>query len=256
MTRVRISSAVIYMFLVAGIIGLFGCAKPEQPSVESAAPAVPAAPAELPAPSDPAVLAPPQSGEVQAKIATIYQGTVSLDTSREEPYLTGDFNGDLYLDLAVIVKPVEGKLGDVNHELANWLRGDPIAKDPPPVSAPDPKNPAPAPDVHQGPVAVRMESSDILLAIIHGYGPDGWRNPEATQTYLLRHAVGKEMSMQPKKEILAAARKGVLMAPARGDVLREALGGQPGFIYYNGAKYKWFDPKTYKLEGPGQQSPH
>ena len=252
MTTVRISSAVICLFLVAGTIGLSGCAKPDQPSVESATPAAPAPPSELPAPSDAAVLAPPQPGEVQAKVNTIYQGAVSVDTSEAQPFLTGDFNGDLYLDLAVIVKPVEGKLGEINHELANWLKGDPLADSIPPPKVPtSADHPSP-----QGSDIVRMEGGDVLLAIIHGYGPDGWRNPEATQTYLLRHAVGKEMNMQPKKEIVAAARKGVLMAPARGDVLRETLGGQPGFIYYTGAQYKWFDPKTYKVEGPGQQSPH
>jgi hypothetical protein len=32
----------------------------------------------------------------------------------------------------------------------------------------------------------------------------------------------------------------------RGDVIAQSLAGQSGFLYYDGAKYAWYDPRTYK----------
>jgi hypothetical protein len=200
----------------------------------------------MPPPSPPD-LSKPLPAEVQAKINSVYQGTVTVDSGREQPFLVGDFNGDLYQDLAVVVTPVDGRLDDINAELANWIRDEPLKS----VLA------SPLVLVHKMPsdVKVRVERGDVLLAIIHGYGPDGWRNREATQTYLLRGAVGDGMKTELKKDLVAAARKGGKIPSIRGDFLSETLGGRAGFVYYNGAHYVWFDPKSYKAPAPAE-SPH
>jgi len=36
--------------------------------------------------------------------------------------------------------------------------------------------------------------------------------------------------------------------------LKQTVNGQSGFLYYNGAKYGWYDPLTYK-PSPGEDSP-
>ena len=226
--------------LVSGLFGVSGCVRPEQPAME--APAQPVPPPEQPPPPSPSDLPKPEPAELEAKIDRVYQATLKVEVGHEPPFLVGDFNGDLSQDVAVVVKPVDSKLEDINHELANWLRGDP-------VEAVLPKSQVvknPTPDDHR----IRIEPGDTLLAVIHGYGPDGWRNVDATQTYLLRHSVGKDMRTESKKDIVAAAKKGAKVPPVRGDVISETLGGESGFVYYNGARYLWFDPKTYKPEAP------
>jgi hypothetical protein len=200
----------------------------------------------MPSPSPPD-LSKPQPDEVQAKINSIYQGAVTVDSGRDQYFIVGDFSGDQYQDLAIVVKPVDGRLEDLNSELANWIRDEPLKS----VLV------SPVVLVHKSPgdLRVRVSQGDVLLAIIHGYGPDGWRNKEATQTYLLRGAVGNDMKVVLAKDLRVAARKGGKIPSIRGDFLSETLGGRAGYVYYNGAHYVWFDPKSYKPEAP-VASPH
>src|ERR1044072_9835924 len=75
------------------------------------------------------------------------------------------------------------------------------------------------------PAPVLATPNDLLLAVVHGHGPYGWRNTEATNAYLLRNAVGRQMTLGPFKRALAATngRRGLLTL--RGDVIKETLGG-------------------------------
>ena len=34
----------------------------------------------------------------------------------------------------------------------------------------------------------------------------------------------------------------------RGDVIAQSIDGQAGFLYYNGARYGWYDPRSYRLD--------
>ena len=247
MFRARMCTLCLSLLITAAAIWLAGCAKPEQPIVEPAATAEPAPPPDSLPPPSPDNLSKPQPDEVEAKVNRIYQGTVTVDSGREQSFLVGDFNGDLYQDLAVIVKPVDARLDDINSELANWIRDEPLKS----VLA------SPLVLVHKMPkdAKSRVARGDVLLAIIHGYGPDGWRNKEATQTYLLRGAVGEGMKTELKKDLVAATKKGATIPSIRGDFLSETLGGRVGYVYYNGAHYVWFDPKSYK-EQAAAASPH
>ncbi|MGB8507624.1 MAG: hypothetical protein WCD76_04400, partial [Pyrinomonadaceae bacterium] len=180
-------------------------------------------------------LSPPLPAEISAALARTYQHNVDFD-ERGARAVAGDFNGDGSLDLAVVVRPSKGKTGELNGEYANWIVEDPMK-----VAVPDPRSF----DPHQGVQKLspdtgltRVEANDTLLVIIHGHMEAGWRNPDARQTFLLRNAVGDEMKSGKRSDVASEARKG--MPRLRGDVIREKLGGEAGFLYWTGAKYGWF----------------
>jgi hypothetical protein len=83
------------------------------------------------------------------------------------------------------------------------------------------------------------------LAIIHGNGPRGWLDPEATQTHLLRDVVGTDMKTLPFKTAVKVYR-GVRPFPTvYGDLIQQTLIGQSGFLHFAGGVYGWYDPKNY-----------
>jgi hypothetical protein len=96
---------------------------------------------------------------------------------------------------------------------------------------------------------LRVEANESLLAIVHGEGPAGWRNPEATQTWLLKNAAGSGMVTRPGKEFVAANR-GRSLPQIHGDLIAEVLRESPGHLYYTGASYAWYDPKTFVAVPP------
>jgi len=55
-----------------------------------------------------------------------------------------------------------------------------------------------------------------MLAIIHGVGSQGWRNPEARQTFLLKNVGNDDMEAQTLKSLRAGKYKQRL-PPLRGD---------------------------------------
>lgn len=221
------------VLLVAVVI--CGCARPpEEPRVEQpAAPEAvqpPAPPAVEPKP-DPAIkLPPPTPGEVRNAIARMYKDSVIVDTGR---FFVGDFNGDGWQDVAVVVKPAQGMLAELNNEVANW-----ILEDPQKVVLPDPTKTTQQLSPHTEPT--RVEQSDMLLAVLHGYGPAGWRDPQARQTYLLKNAVGNNMKAERLAEALQIVPRNASLPKLRGDVISEAIAGEPRLLYYTGAKYAWY----------------
>ena len=52
-----------------------------------------------------------------------YEDAVSIDSSRT--ILVGDFNGDNSEDVAVVVRPGQGKIAELNSEYVNWILEDP-----------------------------------------------------------------------------------------------------------------------------------
>jgi hypothetical protein len=224
------------IFLVAVIV--CGCVKPpEQPRAEQPAPpeAVqpPAPAAEEPKPEPALKLTPPAPGEVRNAIARTYQNAVIVDTGR---FFVGDFNGDGFQDVAVVVKPAEGMLAELNNEVANW-----ILEEPQKVVLPDPTKTTQ--QLPHRPDPTRVEQSDILLAVLHGYGPAGWRDPRARQTYLLKNAVGNNMKSEQLAQVLRMVRAKGTLPKLRGDVISEAIAGESGLLYYTGAKYAWYRTK-------------
>jgi hypothetical protein len=90
------------------------------------------------------------------------------------------------------------------------------------------------------------------MVVIHGHGASGWRNQEAMSTYLLKNAVGSGMSLQTMKEASSAAKSKANPVNLRGDVIKQTLGGEPGFLFWTGADYAWHSLKNNKV--PDRQS--
>jgi hypothetical protein len=147
-----------------------------------------------------------------------------------------------------VVKPAPGKLPEINDELANWILVAPAR-----LATPTQKD-MPYPEVHAKLISRRrvlVDEGDVLLAVIHGFGSNGWRDPQATQTYVLKNAAGGQMKTREHKQVLRANSEEKLPR-LRGDVIAQTIGGQSGFLYYDGAKYDWYDPRGYKPAPPAR----
>ena len=237
-----------WFVVVMGSVPLCGCAKaPAQPVVEQ--PSVPQASEAVslpPQPTEMPKLPPPKLEEVQHAVKRIFKDAVVIDASRTPSFLVGDFNGDLSQDLAVILRPAEGKLSELNQEFPNWIAREPLKE----VLIPKSKVLAtagakPSPNAAAG-QTVRFEQSDVMLAIIHGEGPKGWHDPEAMQTHLLREVVGANIRVLPFAGAVKAY-KGIKPFPnIYGDLIQQTLIGQSGFLHFTGGIYGWYDPRNYK----------
>lgn len=203
-----------------------GCNQQRQLAVEAPPVAQPfqaAAPVQMPR------LSPPKLLEVQAAVKRVFKDAAVIDTSRSPNFIAGDFNGDLSQDIVVVLRVAPGKLADMNEEFPVWMLRDPFASSRP------------------GMPRLRVEENDVLLAVIHGYGAHDWRDPQATQTYLLKNAVGSRMEVHVGKEFVTE-NTGKKIPRLHGDLIGEVLRGSAGYLYYAGETYAWYDPKTFKGE--------
>jgi len=186
-----------------------------------------APPAYQPTPeSTPVRLAAPAAAklsEVQEAVRRVFKDAAIVDTNYNPNYLAGDFNGDGSQDIAVILKPA--KLDLMNQELPPWLVREPRAKR-------DPR------------LKLKIEKDETLLAVIHGYGTNDWRDPDATQTFVLKNVVGNDLKVHTGKEFVSANTGRKLPLP-QGDLIGETVQGSPGYLYYASATYSWYDPKTF-----------
>ena len=229
----------LFLFLIAAAVISLACAAAKQASREDSAEATTP-------PPQPTVTAPqaspesrkasgpsaPTLAEVQEAVARVYLDAVVIDTSRGESFIVGDFNGDGSEDIAVVVRPAKGALSKLNSEYANWIVEDPqkvVTLDPNKSAQPSPGAPKP----------VRVQRDDLLLLILHGYRQAGWRDELARQTFLLRNAVGENIRAQSLNEASKAAGGKGAQPRLPGDVIKERLKGQEGFLYWASAKYVW-----------------
>ena len=91
---------------------------------------------------------------------------------------------------------------------------------------------------------IRIDKDEPLLAVIHGYGANDWRDPDATQTFVLKNVVGSDLRVHTGKEF-AEAHSGKKLSRPQGDLIGETVQGNEGYLYYAAATYSWYDPKTY-----------
>lgn len=174
---------------------------------------------------------PPTPAEARSALERIYKLAVVFDESRPDSFVAGDFNGDGSGDLAVAVRPSPGRLGEINDELlANWIIADPRKAIP---FDPDKATQTTLP----GPGPVKIEQGDVLLAVIHGHGTEGWRSPEATQSYLLKGAAQGLRAVPVRGYPLALAVRRNLNPGA--DIISGRLAGADGFLYWSHGKYVW-----------------
>ncbi|HEX6732940.1 MAG TPA: hypothetical protein VF074_23165, partial [Pyrinomonadaceae bacterium] len=158
---------IVLLLFVASL--LFGsCNKSNSPLVETP-------PAYQPPPTAPIVQVPtvvaPKLNEVNDALERVFKDSAIIDSGTKPSFVAGDFNGDAIQDLAVAIRPAPGKLAEINQEYPPWLLRDPFLSEIPKTGT------------------LRINDNDLLLAIIHGYGPNDWRDPQATQTFLLKNAV-------------------------------------------------------------------
>jgi hypothetical protein len=184
-------------------------------------------------------LPPPKAMEIHDVVRRVFKNAAQVDTSHNAYYLVGDFNGDYSQDIAVVIKPVESKISEMNEDYPPWMLKDPFQPNLPPQLRKEP---------------LRVNANEDLLAVIHGYGAEGWRNEQATQTYLLKGAVGANLTTQSAKSSLDASH-GKKMPKLYGDTIAQVLKGDSGFLYYTGAGYAWYDPSTY-APGNDQRMTH
>src|ERR1041384_137462 len=166
----------------------------------------------------------PKQIEVQNKIKQVFKDAAVLDPNHNPNFLMGDFNGDASQDLAVIIKPV--KLEEMNQEFTPWLLRAPRAN-----------------KVDRA--RLKIEKDEALLAVIHGYGTNDWRDPDATQTFVLKNVVGNDMKVQTGKEF-AEANSGHKLPRPQGDLIGETINGARGYLYFATSNYSWYDPRTFK----------
>ncbi|HVF88597.1 MAG TPA: hypothetical protein VNH22_00930 [Blastocatellia bacterium] len=234
----KIFLASLYLALV---FGLAACAKPEQVIKEESAQS-------LEAGNPPVEVLPPQTNipqptvdEVRTCIDRNFQETVRFQPSGIKNFFAGDFNGDGSQDIAAVVKPIKERLPDINSAVANWMIADPVALAARSLGA-EARSVSSKPSV--------TEEDGSLLAVVHGFGIQGWRDPEARQVYLLKNATGDSLRTVRQGEVGQGGSNDGPMPHLYGDIIQQRLAGESGFLYYTGSGYEWFTPRLYRKELP------
>ena len=178
-------------------------------------------------PQSPVPLPPPTITDVRAALQRVFGN--DLATNQTGVFVIGDFDGDRSQDLAVIVRPNVARLRDLNNPLANWIVEDPARAYLPPQNQSVVHLPPKPP-------AVLVRRGEPQLAIIHGYGRGGWRDPQARQAYLLKNGSAEHLTVDDlPKELTTLA--GVV--PGERNVIAERIQGRSGFLFWTGATYAW-----------------
>ena len=216
------ASALLTVSLLA-LPMLSACSSAPKPKAEAPPPVYQSTPASA-APVTPSIAMAPKLAEVQNKIKAVFKDAAVLNPNHNPNFFSGDFNGDASQDLVVILKPV--KLEEMNQQFTPWLVRDPRSK----ISTR---------------VRPQIQKDETLLAVIHGYGTNDWRDPDATQTFLLKNVAGTDMKVQTGKEFVEANTGRKLPRP-QGDLIGETIDGTQGYLYYATSTYSWYDPKTFQ----------
>ena len=221
----------LYVFTIAlFLLGLAGCGN-KNPNGESRV-EKPIAPAPTPlakkSPEPQPKLPPPTKAEVETAFHRVFGDSLVAEHGIPQFFIVGDFNGDASEDLAVIARPAPGKLDDVNSELSNWIIQD----------ADKAFIPTPNKKVVSLPKAElpKIEKNEEVLAIIHGFGPTGWRNPDARQSYLVKHAAAPFRGIAPSVSQKAIR---AMKLPVETDIINEVRNSKKGFVFWTGGVYAW-----------------
>lgn len=223
------------ILIIAACVIFAACTKPAQTNAINSPPASPGevqtkAPAnEQPKPQTTAAR-PPTAVEAKDALQRVYRGAVVAGDSAT--FVTGDFNGDGSEDIAIVVTPAGNMIAEINSEFANWILADPKR-----ASVFDPKKRVQSLPAQTGPV--KVQAGEALLAIVHGHGPNGWRDRDATQSYLLKNAAAAGMRVVPLKEFPPALKVKEKGAMSRADVISGTISRKAGFLYWATGKYAW-----------------
>jgi hypothetical protein len=231
-----ISFTLARAFCVAGILLLLQACSGKSASnndarVEKPLPVATPQPSPTASATPAAKLPPPTQAEVEAALHRVFGDDLVAqpnDGNGHAAFIVGDFNGDESEDLALIARPAVGKLDDINSELANWILQDADKA----FVIPQGKT-AVAPPKQDHP---RVERGEQVLAIIHGFGPMGWRNRDARQAYIVKHGaaifVGIARSISQKSIR-------TMHLPYETDIIKEVRNNKKGFVFWTGGVYAW-----------------
>ena len=219
----RQKATAILTVSLAALLIFSACTSAPKRKAEAPPPTYQSTP-ETATPLTPSVANAPKLAEVQNKIKTVFKDAAVLNPNHNPNFFSGDFNGDASEDLVLILKPVN--LDDMNRQFAPWLVRNPRSN----LSTR---------------VRPEINKDETLLAVIHGYGSNDWRDPDATQTFVLKNVVGADFKVQTGKDFTEANTGRNLPRP-EGDLIGETIDGTPGFLYYATSNYSWYDPKTFK----------
>jgi hypothetical protein len=166
--------------------------------------------------------------EVESAVHRVFDDNLVLEQGATPTFIIGDFNGDQSEDLAVIVRAAPGRLAELNDRVANWSIQDADNFFVPPTDSRAVRPPAIAP--------ARLARGEQVLAIIHGYGAQGWRNSEARQAYLVKHAAATLVGTAPSvnQEAVRAMR-----LPVTTEIIQEVRNNRKGFLFWTGVQYAW-----------------
>jgi hypothetical protein len=231
MSRAKSLSLVRLLLAVAILAALQSCTSNHAQSVEK--PIAVATPQPTPAgsPVAPPKLPPPTKAQVEEAFHRVFGEDLiaqSGEGSGQPTFIVGDFNGDQSEDIAIIVQPSAGKLDDINSELANW-----IIQDADKAFIAPPGKTVVVPPKQERP---RVEAGEQVLVIIHGFGPRGWRNPDARQAYIVKHAAATFEGTAPsisQKAIRA------MHLPVETEIIKEIRDKKKGFLFWTGGAYAW-----------------
>lgn len=226
--KIMVSNPTVHILCFAVALSFLAACSSSKPPTTELPPATQANPIE-PAAQTAKTLPPADFKAVEAAVSRVFKDAASIDTSHKPIFVGGDFNGDQSADIAVVIKPAADKLTQMNEEFPNWILRRPLG------------------DVEFGSPRLRITATEELLAVIHGYGPDGWRDPQATQTYLLKDAVGSGMETRSANDLKSAS-AGKKLPQLRGDVIAQVIQGKQGFLYLSNSTYGWYDPQTFTGE--------
>lgn len=234
--RANLTLIFLKLLIIAGCVIFAACTKPSQSDATNSAPAsagesqtkVPTN--GQPKPETTPVRLPPTVANAKDALERVYRGAVVA--GEPATFVTGDFNGDGSDDIAIAVTPVSDRIAEINGEFANWILADPKR-----AALFDPKKRTQSLPGETGPV--KVQAGEALLAIIHGYGPNGWRDREATQSYLLKNAAASGMQVLPLKNYPPALKVKENGAKSRADIISGTLNRKAGFLYWATGKYAW-----------------
>lgn len=218
------SKTLVFLTVISAAFSCFGCAS--KPPVQGPSSGQTS---QISSPQQTAGASPPRLSDVEAAARRVFKDNAVIAQDQTPGFVVGDFNGDRSADVAVILRVAPGKTSQMNQQFPPWILKDPFV-----TAAP-------------GMAPLHVSDGEILLAVIHGYGSEGWRDPQATQTYLLKNALGEKIEAHSRDEFIAS-NQGKKLPQLRGDLIGETIKGKPGYLYYAVSTYSWYDPSTFKGE--------
>ena len=195
-------------------------------------------------PKEPVAVAPPELPEVEAAVKRIFHDLVTVDTSHSPAFVSGEFNGDSWQDLAVVVRAgkTETAYRQLNDEYPNWTIIDPTT-----LKLPDPDSGVNViPTEERRP---RINKGETLVAVIHGYNEEGWRNPKAFQSYLLKGVAGTGLAAEQTAAVYGAIKDRRKLLFRGHQVIADKIGGRNGVLFWAGGTYAWFADSELKNQG-------